>query len=95
MLNTLIVLAIVLVFATLASAWAGAVRSRALRAKFESLGKIPGRTEAEVIKHVGEPHQRHKLHAGREILEWRRINFRVTLSFTGGVCDGVDYDNGG
>lgn len=95
MLTTLVLLALAILFATLASAWAGAVRSRALRAKFESLGKIPGRTQAEILRHVGEPHRRHALHAGREVLEWRRINFRVALSFTGGICDGVDYDSGG
>ena len=95
MLTSLVLVALALLFATLATAWAGAVRSRALRAKFEALGKIPGRTQAEILRHVGEPHRRHKLGEGREMLEWRRINFRVTLSFTGGVCDGIEYDSGG
>ncbi|MEP6791133.1 MAG: hypothetical protein ABI907_07165 [Ramlibacter sp.] len=93
-MKTLLLLAVAVVFATLASAWAGAIRSRTLRHKFESLGVIPGRTMAEIVKFVGEPHRRHKISPGREVLEWRRINFRVALSFTADVCDSVDYDSG-
>jgi hypothetical protein len=93
-LTTLVLLGLAVVFATLATAWAGAVRSRSLRARFEALGKIPGRTEAEILRHVGKPHKRFKLVGGREVLEWRRINFRVALSFSGGVCEGIEYDTG-
>ncbi|HSI54701.1 MAG: hypothetical protein ACAH21_16425 [Ramlibacter sp.] len=93
-MNTLVALIVVVIFATLASAWAGAVRSATLRKKFESLGVIPGRTMTEIIRHVGEPHRRHKISAGREILEWRRVNFHVALGFTAEVCDSVDYSNG-
>ena len=94
LLTTLVLLALALLFATLASAWAGAVRSKALRAKFEALGKIPGRTRSEIVRHVGEPHRQHKLGEGREMLEWRRVNFRVVLSFQDDVCDGIEYDSG-
>lgn len=94
MLTTLVLLALAIIFATLATAWAGAVRSKSLRAKFEALGRIPGRPQAEILRHVGEPHRRYKLADGREVLEWSRINFRVALSFTGGICDGVEYDTG-
>ena len=58
------------------------------------LGVIPGRTMAEIVRHVGEPHRRHKISAGREILEWRRVNFHVALGFTAEVCDSVDYTSG-
>lgn len=90
-MGTLATLLLVLVFATLAYAYASAVRSATLRRKFEALGVITGRTMEEIVRHVGEPHRRDKLGAGRDILEWRRINFQVALSFTDGVCDGVDY----
>lgn len=93
-MSTLATLLLVVLFATLATAYAGAVRSSALRRRFEALGKIPGRPLEEIVRHVGEPHRREKPHAGREILEWRRINFHVVLTFTNGVCDGVDYDAG-
>ncbi len=93
-MSTFLVFVGVVIFATLASAWAGAVRSASLRRKFEALGRIPGRTMEEIIKHTCEPSSRMKVHVGREVLEWRRINFRVQLSFTAGVCDGVEYDGG-
>jgi len=92
-MSTLLALIAVIVFATLASAWAGAVRSASLRRKFEALGQVTGRTREEILRHVGKPPNRtEKPHAGREIMEWRRINFRVVLAFTDGVCDGIDYE---
>ena len=94
-LNTLLLLVVVVIFASLATAWAGAVRSASLRRKFEALGTIPGRSMQEIVRHVGEPDRRHSLHAGREVLEWRRINFRVTLRFSADACDSVEYDAGG
>ena len=93
-MSTLVLLVVVVIFATLASAWAAAVRSASLRRKFEALGMIPGRTMQEIIRHVGEPNRRHKVAAGREVLEWRRINFRVALAFTAQVCDAVEYNAG-
>ena len=93
-MTSIVLLGLTVLFATVATAWAGAVRSKSLRAKFEALGRIPGRTEAEILRHVGQPHRRHKLPDGRELMEWRRINFRVALSFSGGVCDGIEYDTG-
>ena len=91
-MSTLWILLLVVLFATLATAYASAVRSSALRRRFEALGKILGRSMEEILRHVGEPHRRAKPHAGREILEWRRINFHVVLTFTDGICDGVDYE---
>ena len=93
-MKTLALLVIVVIFASIATAWAGAVRSAALRRKFEALGVIPGRTMDEIIRHVGKPHRRQKLDAAREVLFWRRINFRIALKFTSGVCDSVEYDSG-
>jgi hypothetical protein len=90
-MGTLATLLLVAVFATLAAAYACAVRSATLRRKFESLGVIVGRPMQEIVRHVGEPSRRTTLGTGRELLEWRRINFMVALSFTGGVCDSVDY----
>lgn len=89
-MNTLITLLLVVLFATLASAYAAAVRSASLRRKFEALGRIPGREQQEIIRYVGKPSSKLTLHAGREVLEWRRINFQVILTFTNGICDGVD-----
>ncbi len=94
-MQTLAVFIVVVIFASLATAWAGTVRSISLRRRFEALGVIPGRTMEEVIKHVGKPDRRHKIAAGRDILEWRRINFRVALAFTADVCDSVDYSDAG
>ena len=91
-MQTFIVFVVVALFATLAAAYAGAVRSSALRRKFEALGKIPGRPQEEILRHVGEPHKRVKLGANREALEWRRINFHVALTFTDGVCDGIAWE---
>jgi hypothetical protein len=92
-MTTLITLIAVALFATLATAWASAVRSASLRRKFEALGKITGRTREEILRHVGKPpNYTEKPHAGREIMGWRRINFRIVLAFTDGVCDGVDYE---
>lgn len=93
-MNTLAIFLVVALLASIATAYAGAVRSRKLRRKFEELGQIPGRSVEEIIKHVGPPNVREKIHAGREMLQWRRINFQVILAFTNGVCDGVDYESG-
>ena len=91
-MSTLVTLIIVVLFATLATAYASALRSSALRRKFEALGMIPGRTVDEIIRHVGKPSGRAPLGPGREVLAWRRINFQVALTFTAGVCDGVEYN---
>lgn len=93
-MKTFATFVLIALFASLATAYAGAVRSRKLRRQFESLGQIPGRSMEEIIKHVGKPSAREKIHAGREMLQWRRINFQVILAFTNGICDGVDYESG-
>jgi hypothetical protein len=91
-MGELAVLVVVVLFATGASAYAGTVRSVALRHKFEQLGEITGRSLEEVIRHVGNPSRRMPAGHGRELLVWRRMNFQVVLRFTGGVCDGMDYN---
>lgn len=91
-MTTILVLIIVVLFASIATAYASTVRSASLRRKFESLGKIPGRTMDEILAQVGKPNSRVKQGADREILFWRRINFQVMLSFTNGICDGVEYE---
>ncbi|MEO7392200.1 MAG: hypothetical protein ABIU58_08490 [Ramlibacter sp.] len=90
-MTELIILAIVALFATFATAYAGVVRSIALRRKFEQLGQVTGRSLEEVLRHVGKPNRREPAGNGRELLFWRRINFQVVLRFTGGMCDGMDY----
>ena len=91
-MTTLAVFILVVLFATGAAAYAGAVRSASLRRKFELLGEITGRPVDEVLRHVGKPNSRVAAGHGRELLVWRRINFQVALRFTGGVCDGIDYN---
>ena len=91
-MSTFATLILVVLFATVASAYACAVRSATLRRKFETLGNLPGRPLQEILRHVGKPSHRARLGAGREILEWRRVNFHVALRFTHDVCDGVDDD---
>jgi hypothetical protein len=91
-MSTLIALVAVVLFATLASAYAATVRSASLRRKFESLGKIPGRSMEEILRHVGQPSKRAKLDGSRELLYWRRINFEVALTFADGVCESIDYE---
>lgn len=93
-MTTVVLLIVVVLFATIATAWAGAVRSASLRRKFESLGVITGRTMEEILRHVGQPHRRVKLGPGRELLFWRRINFRVALTFDAQRCESVEYDSG-
>lgn len=91
-MKTIAVLIVIALFATFATAYASAIRSRTLRRKFEALGRIPGRPLQEILRHVGKPSSRATLGAGREVLEWRRINFQVALTFTNEVCDGVEYN---
>jgi hypothetical protein len=91
-MKTFLLLAVVVLFATVATAWAGAVRSAALRKRFEELGVLPGRTVDEIVRHAGPPHRRVKLEGGREVLVWRRINFHVELHCTAGICDSVAYE---
>jgi hypothetical protein len=95
MWTALITLVVVVLCVSVASAWAAAVRSAVLRRKFEALGVLPGRTLQEVLRHAGEPNHRRAMADGREVLEWRRINFRVALVFDGQVCASVAYDAGG
>ena len=91
-MSDLVILVIVVLFATGASAYAGTVRSVALRHKFEQLGEVTGRSVDEVIRQVGNPNRRMPAGHGRELLMWRRMNFQVILRFTDGVCDGMDYN---
>ncbi len=91
-MTSLFVLIAVVLFATLATAYAGAVRSASLRRKFEALGQVTGRPLDEVLRHVGKPNSRTPAGHGREVLVWRRINFQVALRVTDGVCDGMEYN---
>ncbi len=88
-MNTWIVLALVIVFASGAAAYGTAVRSAALRRRFEALGALPGRSLEEILRHAGPPNRRTRLGQGRELLEWRRINYYIGLSFTDDVCTHV------
>ena len=84
-MQTFIVFVVVALFATLAAAYAGAVRSSALRRKFEALGKIPGRPQEEILRHVGEPHKRVKLGANRTAKPWTAEGnlFRLHIGLEG------------
>ena len=68
-----------------------ASRSARLQHRFRKLGALKGRQLDEVVKFAGKPSHRARLSANREVLEWRRVGFHIALSFTGGICDGVDH----
>ena len=68
-----------------------ALKSLRLRKRFQRLGTLPGRSIAEVLQYVGKPSNHSRLPSGREILEWRRVGFHIALSFSHGVCDGVEH----
>jgi hypothetical protein len=76
--------------ATLLLALIYASRSARLQHRFRKLGALKGRHVDEVVKFAGEPSHRTRMSANREVLEWRRVGFHIALSFTDGVCDGVD-----
>jgi hypothetical protein len=88
-MTTWIALGLVILFATGAAAYGTAIRSAALRSRFESLGNLPGRSLEEIVRHAGEPNRRTRLGQGREMLEWRRINYYIGLSFTDDICTHV------
>jgi hypothetical protein len=77
--------------ATLLVAFILALRSARLQNRFKRLGAVKGRSLDEVIQFAGKPSHRTRMSANREVLEWRRVGFHIALSFTEGVCDGVDY----
>jgi hypothetical protein len=67
-----------------------ASRSARLQHRFRKLGTLKGRSAEEVIKFAGRPSHRARMSGHREVLEWRRVGFHIALSFTDGICDGVD-----
>jgi hypothetical protein len=67
-----------------------ASRSARLQHRFRKMGALKGRHIDEIIKFAGNPSNRSRISSSREVLEWRRIGFHIALSFTDGVCDGVD-----
>ena len=77
--------------ATLLLALICASRSARLQNRFRKLGALKGRNLDEVVKFAGNPSHRARMAANREVLEWRRVGFHIALSFTDGVCDGVDH----
>jgi hypothetical protein len=68
-----------------------AMRSARLRRRFEKMGRLIGRPLAEIIEVAGKPSHRGRIDEHREMVEWRRINFHIALTFTDGVCDGIAY----
>jgi hypothetical protein len=90
MTTLLTVLAYALV-ASLMIALIYASRSARLQHRFRKLGALKGRSVDEVVKFAGKPNHRARMSASREVLEWRRVGFHIALSFTDGVCDGVDH----
>ncbi|HSV47542.1 MAG TPA: hypothetical protein VLJ58_17270 [Ramlibacter sp.] len=93
-MTTWIALVLVVLFATGAFAYGAAVRSAALQRRFEALGTLPGRRVEEIIKHAGAPSRRTRLGRNREMLEWRRINYYIGLSFTDDICTHVADERG-
>ena len=90
MMTLLTILAYVLV-ASLLLAFIYAARSARLQNRFRKLGVLRGRRIEEVVKFTGKPSHRARMAPDREVLEWRRVGFHIALSFTHGVCDGVDH----
>ena len=80
-----------LLVASLLAAFVMALRSARLRNRFEQMGVVKGRPIDEVIRLAGKPSHRGRIDEHRELLEWRRINFHIALTFTDGICDGVAY----
>jgi hypothetical protein len=90
-MKTLAALIAYALVASLLVAFILAMRSARLQNRFKRLGTLKGRSLDEVIKFAGKPSHRARMAPDREVLEWRRVGFHIALSFTGGVCDGVDY----
>jgi hypothetical protein len=90
-MKTLAALIAYALVASLLVAFILAMRSARLQNRFKRLGTLKGRSLDEVIKFAGKPSHRARMAPDREVLEWRRVGFHIAISFTGGVCDGVDY----
>ena len=88
--NTFVTIVLYLLAASAMLAFIAALKSLRLRKRFERLGVLPGRSVDEVIRFVGNPSNRSRLNPIREILEWRRVGYHIALSFSNGVCDGVE-----
>jgi hypothetical protein len=66
---------------------------RGLQRKFQSLGTLKGRTEAEIVAVVGPPTSRGALPNGKRLLQWQRPGYHVALGFeANGVCYGVTHE---
>ena len=90
-MNTLLTVLAYLLVASLLLALIYASRSARLQNRFRRLGALKGRSLDEVVKFAGKPTHRARMASNREVLEWRRVGFHIALSFTNGVCDGVDH----
>ena len=65
-----------------------ALKAARLKQRFDKLGNPQGRSLAEILDRVGPPSHRGQ-RGDHEVLEWRRVNFHIALSFSNGVCDGI------
>ena len=90
-MNTFLTILLYALVASAMLAFIYTLKSLRLRKRFQHLGTLPGRSIAEVLQLVGQPSNRSRLPSGREILEWRRVGFHIALSFSHGVCDGVEH----
>lgn len=59
---------------------------RALRAKFNSLKMLQGRSKEEIIEFVGPPSARSKAGENSEILYWNAAGYNISLIFEENVC---------
>lgn len=89
-MNTFLALVLYALAASILLAVIYTLKSLRLQNRFKRLGMLPGRSVGEILKFVGKPSHRGKLDSRREVLEWRRVGFHIALSFTDGVCDGVE-----
>jgi hypothetical protein len=66
---------------------------RALQAKFQGLGAIAGRTEADIVSVVGPPNSITSLPGGKRLLQWQATGYHIALRFNGTTCDGVTHEH--
>jgi hypothetical protein len=88
--NTFLAIVLYALAASVLLAFIYALKSLRLQNRFKRLGVLTGRSVDEVVKFAGKPSHRGRLDPRREVLEWRRVGFHIALSFTDGVCDGVE-----
>jgi hypothetical protein len=64
-------------------------KCRRLMDLFEFQDNLIGKSRERLIAGIGEPSVIHR-QGQREFLTWHASHYRITLRFSGGVCEGIE-----